>query len=244
MLVSTLKQIGLNEKQAQIYVACLELGETSIKEIAKKSGVKRTTIYDFIDDMVNSGFIKQTVKGKKKRYVATEPDELKIVIKKREALLSQILPQLNLLSNVDRTKPKIWFYNGVEGLKEVYSDTLNYKGEILAISGEDVIKVVGLDWILSYIKKRVKKGIQVKGIAATTDFLKKEIMDKDKEHLRVSKSIDYKKYPFPIEINIYGGKRVFFVSALEQTAIIIEAPEIYKAMKSFFEMLWDHLPNK
>ncbi|MFA6171214.1 MAG: helix-turn-helix domain-containing protein [Patescibacteria group bacterium] len=243
MLVSTLKQIGLNEKQAQIYVACLELGETSIKEIAKKSGVKRTTIYDFIDDMVNSGFIKQTVKGKKKRYVATEPDELKIVIKKREALLSQILPQLNLINNVDRTKPKIWFYNGVEGLKEVYSDTLNYKGEILAISGEDVIKVVGLDWILSYVKKRVKKGIRVKGIAATTDFLKKEIMDKDKEHLRVSKSIDYKKYPFPIEINIYGGKRVFFVSALEQTAIIIEAPEIYKAMKSFFEMLWDHLPK-
>jgi sugar-specific transcriptional regulator TrmB len=241
MLVSTLKQIGLNEKQAQIYLACLELGETSIKEIAKKSGVKRTTIYDFIDDMVNSGFIKQTVRGKKKRYVASEPNELNIIIKKREALLSQILPQLNLISNVDRTKPKIWFYNGAEGLKEVYADTLNYSGEILAIGGEDIVNEVSLDWILDYVRKRVNKGIRVRGIVARTSLLEKEIISKDKEQLRKTKMIDPKKFPFPIEINIYGDKRVFFVSAREQTALIIEGAEISRAMKSFFELVWENL---
>jgi len=244
MLISTLQQIGLNEKQAKIYLACLELGETSIKEISKKSKVKRTTIYDFIDDMVNSGFIKQTIRGKKKIYIAADPDELKIIIKKKEALLAQILPQLNSISNTIKSRPKIWFYNGIEGLKEVYADTLNYPGEILAIGGEDIVNEVSLDWILAYIRKRVKKRISVRGIVAKTDLLKKEIIAKNKEQLRITKIIDPKKFPFPIEINIYGGKRVFFVSANEQAAVIIEGVEIYKAMKSFFELAWDNLPKE
>lgn len=244
MLISTLQQIGLNEKQAKIYLACLELGETSIKEISKKSKVKRTTIYDFIDDMVNSGFIKQTIRGKKKIYIAADPDELKIIIKKKEALLAQILPQLNSISNTIKARPKIWFYNGIEGLKEVYADTLNYPGEILAIGGEDIVNEVSLDWILDYIKKRVKKRISVRGIVARTDLLKKEIIAKNKEQLRITKIIDPKKFPFPIEINIYGDKRVFFVSANEQVAVIIEGAEIHKAMKSFFELVWDNLPKE
>jgi len=36
MLLSTLKQVGLNEKQAKIYLAALELGETTIKEMPKR----------------------------------------------------------------------------------------------------------------------------------------------------------------------------------------------------------------
>lgn len=244
MLLATLQQIGLNEKQARIYLAALELGETTIKEIAKKADLKRTTIYDFIDEMVNLGYFKLTAEGKKKKYLAASPEELKIIIQKREALLSQIMPMLGSISNVSTSKPKVWFYNGVQGLKEVYSDSLKYSGEILAIGGEDIVNVVGLDWILNYVKKRVRKQIPVRAIIAKTELLEKEIISKSQEQLRASKIIDRNKYPFPIEINIYGFRRVNFVSAKEQTAIIIEGEEIYRAMKSFFELVWDGLPER
>lgn len=243
MLLSTLKQIGIDEKQAKIYLACLELGETTIKEIAKKAELKRTTIYDFIDEMTNSGLIKQTVEGKRKKYIAVSPEELEIIIKKRESLLAQIMPMLSSMSNVDRVKPKIWFYNGIEGLKEVYSDTLKYSGEILAIGGEDTIKVLGQNWIMSYIEKRKKKNIPCRGIVAKSEFIEQGFTSKDQEQFRTSKLIDAKKYPFPIEINIYGYQRIFLVSAREQMAIIIEAEQIYRAIKSFFELLWDNLPE-
>lgn len=243
MLLSALQQIGLNEKQAKIYLACLELGETTIKNIAKKAEVKRTTIYDFIDEMVNLGYIKLTAEGKKKKYIAASPEELQIIIKKRESLLIQIMPILSSMSNISGVKPKIWFYEGIEGLKEVYSDSLKYQGEILAIGGEDIIKIVGLDWILNYVKKRVRRSIPVRGIIAKTELLEKEIISKNQEQLRTQKIIDRNKYPFPIEINIYGYKRVNFVSAKEQMAVIIEGEEIHRAMKSFFELLWDNLPE-
>ena len=241
MILQTLKQIGLNEKQAKIYLACLELGEASIGSIAKKANLKRTTIYDLIADLLNEGYIKQTILGKKNRFIAAEPEELKIILKKKEALLGQVLPQLNLINNVTKTKPKIWFYNGIDGLKKVYADTLNYQGEILAIGGEAVISEISLEWILDYVKKRVKKGIPVRAIVAKTSLLEKHFLSEDKKQLRTSKIIDSKKFPFPIEINIYGNKRVFFVSADEEMGLIIEGVGIHKAMKSFFELAWKNL---
>jgi HTH-type transcriptional regulator, sugar sensing transcriptional regulator len=243
MLLSTLKQIGIDEKQAKIYLACLELGETTIKEIAKKAEIKRTTIYDFIDEMTNSGYLKQTMKGKRKKYIAVSPEELEIIIKKRESLFSQIMPMLSSISNVDRARPKIWFFNGIEGLKEAYSDSLKYSGDIAAIGGEDIAKVLSKEWVLDYINKRIKRGIHVRGIVAISEFIEKEFVSKDQEQYRTSKIIDSKKYPFPIEINIYGHQRVNFVSSRDQMAVIIESSEIYQAIKSFFELLWDNLPE-
>src|SRR5665647_2340202 len=145
MLLSTLKQIGLNEKQAKIYLAALELGETTIKEIAKKAGVKRTTIYDLIDEMIENGLIKQTIKETHKKFIAASPSELQLIIQKREALLSQIMPTLSSMSNVDKVRPKIRFYEGREGLIEAYADTLKHAGEILSFASYDVVNVLGLD---------------------------------------------------------------------------------------------------
>ena len=39
-LISTLHQLGIEEKQAQVYLACLELGSATVHELAEKSGVK------------------------------------------------------------------------------------------------------------------------------------------------------------------------------------------------------------
>ena len=42
MLEKILKNIGLNEKEAKIYLALLELGKSKVPEIAKKAELKRT----------------------------------------------------------------------------------------------------------------------------------------------------------------------------------------------------------
>lgn len=243
MLEQTLQQIGLPEKQARIYMACLELGECSIKEMARKAEIKRTTIYDIIDDMIAVGFIKTTTRGKKKRFIAAEPSELNAIIKKREVLLSQIIPQLNSLNNNGGSKPKVWFYEGKEGLKEVYADTLKYNGELLSFASEHVANVLGKDWVESYFKKRVKREIRVRAIMPATEFLTKEIISRDQEQLRATKTISPAKYPFSIEINLYGFRKVALMSSKEKTAMIIEAPEIYNTLKLIFEFFWDVLPE-
>ena len=233
----------MNEKQAKIYLASLELGETTIKEIAKKAEIKRTTIYDLIDEMLESGLLKQTIKGTRKKFIAASPEELQLLVQKREALLSQIMPALNSMSNVGNVKPKIRFYEGQEGLGEIYADTLKYSSEILAFASDDVVKVLGMDWATHYIKQRAQKRIYYKGIIPRSALIEKEFASKNQEQLRSIKMIDGKKYPLSNEIMIYGHQKIAIISAKDAMGIIIESAEIYRTQKSLFELLWDSLPE-
>jgi sugar-specific transcriptional regulator TrmB len=242
MLLSTLKQIGLNEKQAKIYLAALELGETTVKEIAKKAEIKRTTIYDLLDEMIESGLIKQTIKETRKKFIAASPEELQIIVQKREALLSQIMPALSSMSNVDKVRPKIRFYEGREGLLEVYADTLKHSGEILAFASADVLDF-GKDWVQNYINKRVQKKIYYKGILSISNVIEKEFISLDQAQMRSSKVIDSQKYPFSNEIMIYGHQKIAIISPKDSLGVIIESTEIYRTQKSIFELLWDNLPE-
>jgi len=243
MLFSTLKQVGLNEKQAKIYLAALELGETTIKEIAKKAEIKRTTIYDLLFEMLESGLIRQTIKGAKKKFIAASPEELQLLVQKREALLSQIMPALNSMNNVSKIKPKIRFYEGKTGLAEIYEDTLKYSSEILAFASDDSAKALGMDWATRYIRQRVNKKIYYKGIIAQSVLIEKEFATKNQEQLRSAKIIDSKRYPISNEIMIYGHQKIAIISAKDAMGIIIESAEIYQTQKSIFELLWDCLPE-
>jgi len=240
MIDSTLQEIGLTKKQAKIYLACLELGETSIKEIAKKSEIKRTTIYDLIDEMINCGYIKTTTRGKKKKFIAVEPEDLKIIIRKKEALLAQILPDLKSLSNISGIKPKILFFEGVEGLKKTYDDTLRHPNtEMYQWASSDTFNAIEAEWLFNYVKRRVKKKIKALCIASDSPEIR-EFKKSDKAQLREIKVIDPKKFPFKIELDIYGN-RIAMISARDQIGVIIESEPIASTLKMVFKLCWDNL---
>ena len=54
-LQSILKNIGLSETEAEVYLASLSLGPTTILKIARSSGVKRTSVYTIIDALKEKG---------------------------------------------------------------------------------------------------------------------------------------------------------------------------------------------
>lgn len=238
-----MEQFGLIGKKGDIYLAALELGGASVIDIARKANIKRTTTYDILLDLQEDGLISQTIEGKKRKFIGEDPEKIQTELKRKEAAFSEILPMLKTIYNVKGAKPKIRFYEGIDGLKECYLDTLRYSGEILALGSEHAIKVLSLDWIRSNVKDRVKKRIYLKAIVADSQLMQKEFLSHNQEQMRSSKTIDPKKYPFTIEINIYGHRKVFLMSPNEQIGIIIEGEEIYKTMKSMFELIWDNLPE-
>ncbi len=241
---SILEQLKLGGKKADVYLASLELGSATVIEIAKKAGIKRTTCYDILLDLEKESLISETVKGKKRLFIGEDPENIQKRLKEREVLFSEILPQLKSIYNIKGLRPKIRFYEGKEGLKEVYSDTLKYKGEILGFISDAVVHVLGNEWAEKYLKMRVKNRIPIRAIYPATEYFLKDFTPHDQQQLRISKIIDQKKYPFSIEINIYGFQKVALMSAKEETGIIIEGKEIYNTLKLIFELLWNILPEK
>ncbi len=154
--------------------------------------------------------------------------------------MNQILPQLNSINNVDKAKPKVWFFEGVKGLEKAYDDSLNYRNTIIrGWASDDILDVLSKDWANHYIKQRLKNNVEARLIMPSTKTLV-DYSNKDTDDLRSTKLINTEKYPFNIEINIYKN-RVAMISAKDKIAVIMESKPIASTMKMIFNLCWDNL---
>jgi sugar-specific transcriptional regulator TrmB len=99
-----LGQFGLQNKEDEVYLACLQLGTAPAQEIAKKAGIKRTTAYDVLKNLINKGLISQTQKGSKKLFIAEPPEKLGELLEEKQSKLMEALPLLNSFYNTAGTK--------------------------------------------------------------------------------------------------------------------------------------------
>lgn len=241
MLLDELIGIGLSENEAKTYLATLELGEATIVRIAQKSGVKRTTTYLSVDSLKEKGFLSMIKKKKKIFFYAEDPRILQEKIEERKKAIEKIVPQLLSITNLIDKKPKIIFYEGIEGVKNIYFDTLHYpEKEILAWVSETALLVLDIDFLNYYVSKRIKKKIWVRALAPETLEMKK-YKNQDEKELRKTKFINAQKYPIKVEINLYGSNKIGIIAFEEKIGLIIESQKIYDTLKSIFEMCWDTL---
>lgn len=243
MLKDSLLQLGLDGKEASIYLASLELGPCSIQDIAKKSGIKRSTIYGIVSDLKGRGLFTETIKGKKRLFIASNPETLGSLIERQRALLEKILPELKGISNIELGKPRIRFYGTLEEIRSAYTDSISGEArEILSItSAESGLNFLGYDWITTYIRKRIERGIHIKAIIDSSPA-SRHILSTDEKSLRQTKILPSNRQ-FVTDIEIYGNKVLITSFEKEHWAVVIESETISSMMKMVFAIMWDGLPS-
>lgn len=121
-----LQKLGLNEHEAKVYLAALSLGPSSAAQIAEHSNIKRPTVYLALENLAKQGLVFENLVGKKRLFEAEKPQKLEKLTKRMrrqvvdaEILLESILPGLVKLPKQYAEEPKVSFYSGIEGLKNV-----------------------------------------------------------------------------------------------------------------------------
>jgi len=141
---------------------------------------------------------------------------------------------------IDR-KPRIRFYEGEEGLKEVYLDTLKYPDQPLwAWVTHEVFEVLDKDFTDYYIAKRVSKKILAYVIVPNSPKLKLYIADENKS-LRRIKVDPSPTFNVEVEIDLYGNNKIFILAFKEKIGLIIESQKIFNTLKSIFDSHWERL---
>lgn len=229
--------------EAQVYVAALELGEATMQALARKSGVNRSTIYTFIDELKGRGFIQETRKHKRNIYSGVHPERLVDLQKNRVRELEQILPELLAINNKSDKKPRVTFYEGFDGVEEAYKDQLRTKKEIL--SYED------LEGLMSELPKRISewfpqerahRDILIKTISRDVPIAR-EFTKRNRGLLRETKF--FNAPPFKTDINIYGDKvSLIDVQSEKPFAVIIENKNLAETMRTVWKQLWEQLGQK
>lgn len=241
-LEETLIALGLSDKESAVYVALLELGRSTVSKIARRADVNRATGYVVLDALVNKGLAHISGKEPKQEYAAESPDNLVqlLRVKKKEAETAlakaeALALELKSIQKKD-TRPQVRFYEGVEGMKQVYEDTLTSSETIRAFATvEDVHSLFG-NYFPTYYKRRAGKGISIRAVFPDTP-VSIERTKFNKEESRETVLVPADTYMFHPEINIYDNKTMI-ASWYEKLGIIIESKEIADAMKTIFELAW------
>ncbi len=242
VLEQDLEKAGLSQSQIVVYLSLLKLGRGTVAEVMREAGMNRTTGYSVLDSLVEKGLVTISGREPSQEYVVESPDYLATYLQKeaeeaqiRVNEIKKIIPELKSIHNVTG-RPKVMFYEGEEGLRRVYEDTLTAHEMIRAYANvEDVHRTLP-GYFPRYYERRAQKGIPIRAVFPNNEAAR-ELASYNKEQLRETALIPLDKYFFSPEINIYDDK-VMIASWREKLGIIIQSKEIAEAMKSIFELAW------
>ena len=238
----SLKHIGLNEKEIQIYLSLLELGSSTVLAIAKRSGIKRPTAYLVLQSLVEKGFTSRIIKGKKTFFSPQNPKKLISEGELRLKELQEVVPQLEIMFRKRKERPTIRIFEGKDELDRAYDDLFIVKGEALFM-GTNKLSMEAFP--RSYQKQDLT--------TRSSEFIIRELVDESKEGLEYAdkvrrpyheiRFIPKKLLPFEADIGIFGNHTLITSVKKEYFTIDIESKEIARAFRTIFGMMWVSAKN-
>lgn len=230
-----LKNIGLTEKESAIYLALLDFGEALPGVIGDRAGVKRTTAYFTLNELVKRGLATKIKIGGYYHYQPLHPHSL---LEKQHRLfqdLESIIPKLIARQGRFNVQPEITLHHGREGVIKVMEDTLSTTGEIYGWADIDEASTGYLnDYYPEYVRKKNERKIWVRAIFSDGPEGRK-FQERGPKELREAYLIPGKAFPFANEINIYDD-RIFIISHKDKLGIIIRNKNIAETQKSIFKL--------
>lgn len=240
---------GLSDNETKMYLAILELGPSSIQKVAQKVALSRVASYTIAEQLIAKG-LASWFKKDHKRFISVEnPDYLLELIKRHEEKIEaerknirQLLPELKTHYRLAGKRPEVRFYEGVEGLKAIYEDTLNTQKELLVYSdlGATERLIPDMKFWDNYVKKRVKLGIYAKGICPRTP--ESVALDKKSpQEMREIRFLPEGETFGPTELYIYGDKIAMLSFEREIVGVVIENQELAETQRRIYLKLWNGL---
>ncbi|MDD5068326.1 MAG: helix-turn-helix domain-containing protein [Candidatus Pacebacteria bacterium] len=121
-MIQALQTLGLNEKQAKVYMATLALGTSSVKNISTKCELKRPTVYVYLEEMLKSGFIHKITIGKKEYYQALSPKAVENKLEENVSSFKKQIHELEILQQSEQGRPGVQVFEGEKGLFHIYEE--------------------------------------------------------------------------------------------------------------------------
>jgi sugar-specific transcriptional regulator TrmB len=230
-ITAVLEQIGLSEGEIKVYLALLKLDSAPVSKIKEETNLHRTTIYDFLEKLLNKGLVSHVIKNNVKFYTAAYPDRLLALIKEKEENVKEVLPELIKLAEFKKEDIKVEVYKGVEGLKTLFNDILRTDQDLIAFGVDETIFKKRFPLIMEqFLRKEEKAGI------------KERLLTSEKiRFVYKKKNLYYRYVPDeyfgPTPVMTYADRVVNLIWE-PLTIIMIKNKELAQSYKRHFEMLW------
>lgn len=235
-LLENLVEIGLSANEAKIYLSALNLGKATISDLARKSAIKRTSIYQYLANLMQQGLVFKSTQGKKPYYFAEAPEKLIKILDRKKNKIEQILPLLKQMSSTSTYKPKVKFYEGIEGISNIYDEISNTSKIIYsAFSPENYFSLFSEKDNNVFFDNIRKNGGQIKDLVENSELGKNHLKNPCYHDTGTAKLLP-KDFDLTVDL-IVAGDKVALISLKNLMGVVIENPEIANLHRNFLKFI-------
>lgn len=251
-VMHALSGLGLSADEANVYQVSLALGARPASVIAQKAGLKRSHTYNILNSLKDKGIVQEFVKNSVRHFSCSPPHTLVAKMEERvnelqlrKEKLEVVIPLLENLCGPIHKQPKVRFYTGKEGIREIFADILRTPNQDMFSFCDFRYSWSSVDdetrqWIKNFISHREKKNIWWRAIAARSEIADRELAWRSAKKRQVKL---LEGSTIPAEINIYGSKVALTSTYNEMVGVVIENEQITTTLREVHRVLWNILPD-
>lgn len=236
-LSSLLQQSGFTEKEANVYLALLELGEADVTEIAKRAELKRSIIYVILEGLIERGYATPLPNQRIQRFAAVDPAKIFAHLSSLTKNFKELLPVFRAISNRMDIKPKIHFFDTKEGVLSVYRE-INEAPEAYFYSSISRLNKFIPDEVENWVNgltNNIYRHVGMHILENTPDDIKwGRRIKKFGQHVKLLA----KGVPVEMDLSIYPSKVALTSLSGKPYIVVIESVALFNAMKTFFSLAW------
>ncbi len=242
--------LGFREEEVKTYLSLLDFGACSGAELSRRVGMKKPTMYGYLDRLVRGGLATESSQNGVKLYVPATLEQVQQIFQRRQAELRttekeflEMVPELRRRMGISLTQPKIQKFEGQDGIQNAMGDLLQYGGIEACIIWpiKSMLDVLTPEYLRYHNMVRIQNKISYRSIWERNQGEEISIpnyLGTGERYLRDIK-LAPNNFHFDMGIQIYANKVVFLSSRAESFALMIESQEIVDLQLAQFNTIWD-----
>jgi len=230
-IADRLQATGLSPNEAKVYSALVHLGSSKAGRISKTAAIDRTSTYNSLKSLLEKGLASYVVIGKTKWFQPTHPSRLLDLVKEKEAMIREALPEILAEYKKEKSQENVRLFKGTAGVRTVFEDILEEGAPNLVFGSEGQ-----LEKHMPHFAKRFVEGLRERKISVKSIVRKgrADASSKDATIRRVPRNVQSN-----VVTNIYGNKIAIIIWSKTPEAILIENSTAAEAYRSYFTFMWE-----
>lgn len=241
-----LKQLGLRPNEIKVYTTLLDLGQSTVGPMVKKTGMHRQLVYDALFNLEAKDMVLKTTKSNRFYFSVADPVSLVNHVKQQELLARSVAQEVNEKLVGQKKGQEIKIYEGEKAFRDLTKrndDLQPPNSEYLVVTGVGINfkKIMQKSKVFQRSNRiRKKKNIKTKLIYCNVSKKGHSTMGRANAEARF---LD-KGYDSPTAFAVWHDSVNLISYGSSVFCIEIKNDDFLKAYKNYFNFLWSVAAKK
>lgn len=222
--------LGLNQNEAEIFIALLKRSEQTATTLAQSTDINRTVIYTVLQSLANKGLINEKMIYGVKHFSSAPLNALSSYIESKREIVQELLPQLQKIAPEHDEKVNVEVYQSVQGGLTILKDIIKTGKDYLAFGEDKSFRELLGTLAEQYVRQLKEKKI------------KERLLVPQGQEVLVSKYSEVRYLPKDIKLPtitaVYGDKVAHAIFQKPYYGIVITSKDLATTYTSVFNYLW------